>query len=891
MSQLWLACAEAGPLATLPQEKLEGVCRYYHAFYRTFRCFRRILRHQHTTLELYHEFQQTWDECNDFLRHNPDYCDDLVPQTTRLHETACYVYNDLDLDHLAKRVELQLHIMNAKMDDIMLTQRPIPYLRRRVYTYVDESDLATLQLDSYETEECLYTVDIVTHSSDRWIVSTKEDKEWGVVQHLPPINRIHPYTKHQRFDTSEIRLFEACIIDQSDGSVTWRYEGRKPAYRFNSLSDAFAFECALRGKILLHTFQVEEISSERGLEGTAQPVKLWCDFDDRNRALSFLVQRSRPYFHLDVPLRMFGNIIHANNATNKVRVEFWAPKVKKKALRNPNRLLRRLSNLIRHAPPDYDEVLEEHELRFQIMNVLAEEELPESEAEFINSMSFLRFEFSTSDDAVIFQETLTQFFTEKLQMVLAPAREISISRENSENASSGPSDPSSGLQGPYNHPASPTRLRSSTHILATGSEISMSPTNLSRPILQMRPVENGSHASTDLPGRDRRGSSHSSEIKDLDYRVRGISLEYTGNDLLKFLERKLDLEPNITGRIKSLATGPAGDKVAVIAWRPRPACFSTPNQDEWEFGPTSDDDKMHITIDTHFRGLSVLYTPPDDIPPTVDICAVAGLGGHAWGSFKHKGTSQSFMWILDGLREHFPTARLMTYGSKTKLDGNESTQTLEDLGRILRDDLLGDLGSASSRVGKSFSVPSFFIAHSLGGLTVKEALLQELKAPEPESFINNVQGALFFGVPNHGMNVEVLEAMIRGQPNEALLNSIGYQSTTLQKLSRDFKSEYRKRNLRKPTIIYLYEMEPSFSPLKLDNGQWKMAATPKKILVDRDSATDGKLWSASYDNIHPLNRNHSDLVKFSSPNDADFQRVVRILVKLLKTEEGCDKDL
>jgi hypothetical protein len=89
------------------------------------------------------------------------------------------------------------------------------------------------------------------------------------------------------------------------------------------------------------------------------------------------------------------------------------------------------------------------------------------------------------------------------------------------------------------------------------------------------------------------------------------------------------------------------------------------------------------------------------------------------------------MWVLDGLREHFPNARLMTYGSKTKLDGNESSQTLEDLGKLLRDEMRSVtrrrsqsvLSSPTSRLGTAFAVPSFFIAHSLGGLTVKEVFI------------------------------------------------------------------------------------------------------------------------------------------------------------------------
>lgn len=70
----------------------------------------------------------------------------------------------------------------------------------------------------------------------------------------------------------------------------------------------------------------------------------------------------------------------------------------------------------------------------------------------------------------------------------------------------------------------------------------------------------------------------------------------------------------------------------------------------------------------------------------------------------------------------------MAYGSKTKLDGNESTQTLEELGMLLRSEMrtvrkrraLSVVSLISPLLEPNLIVPSIFIAHSLGGLTVKE---------------------------------------------------------------------------------------------------------------------------------------------------------------------------
>ncbi|KAJ5908474.1 hypothetical protein N7495_001156 [Penicillium taxi] len=230
----------------------------------------------------------------------------------------------------------------------------------------------------------------------------------------------------------------------------------------------------------------------------------------------------------------------------------------------------------------------------------------------------------------------------------------------------------------------------------------------------------------------------------------------------------------------------------------------------------------------------------------------------------------------------------MTYGSKTRLDGNESTQSLKELGMLLRNELKIVTRRRVSTVDTlpthailpSFSVPSIFIAHSLGGLTVKEALLQESDNPEPGTIIHNLYGALFFGVPSHGMETTALEAMIRGQPNESLVRSISPESETLTDLSQKFKLRFASG---KPKIVYFYELEESCCP-KFENGEWKMTGTPKKILVNKDSATDGGRWIANV-RMEPLNRNHSDLVKFSNPDDSDLSRVLNELTKLVGEAE------
>lgn len=56
---------------------------------------------------------------------------------------------------------------------------------------------------------------------------------------------------------------------------------------------------------------------------------------------------------------------------------------------------------------------------------------------------------------------------------------------------------------------------------------------------------------------------------------------------------------------------------------------------------------------------------------------------------------------------------------------------------------------------------------------------------------------------------------------------------------------------------------------------------PTQLLVDADSATDGRYWKNQGD-IYPLNKNHSNLVKFTE-RDEYYPMVLPILKNLVST--------
>ena len=101
-----------------------------------------------------------------------------------------------------------------------------------------------------------------------------------------------------------------------------------------------------------------------------------------------------------------------------------------------------------------------------------------------------------------------------------------------------------------------------------------------------------------------------------------------------------------------------------------------------------------------------------------------------------------------------------------------------------------------------------FLAHSLGGLVIKQAIV-DMKASNNEKDSYNLSatyGLYFFGVPNTGMNIGPLKCMIRGQPNEEFIMSLANNSQLLRNLRRDFPNAF---DFADSQIISFYETRES----------------------------------------------------------------------------------
>ena len=172
--------------------------------------------------------------------------------------------------------------------------------------------------------------------------------------------------------------------------------------------------------------------------------------------------------------------------------------------------------------------------------------------------------------------------------------------------------------------------------------------------------------------------------------------------------------------------------------------------------------------------------------------AISGLASHPFGSWRPKDDNSPWMWIRDALPKAFPNTRVALYGYDTTLVKSNSFQTIADLAFFLGESLKAS-GFASKK-------PVLFLAHSLGGLVLKEALDRE------RQMLRRVAGAILFGVPSRGMETQALMTVVRGQANEAIVRDLTAGSDYLQSLDDRFSDVASQGRMK---LFWAYETRTS----------------------------------------------------------------------------------
>ncbi|KAH7013380.1 hypothetical protein EDB80DRAFT_369920 [Ilyonectria destructans] len=354
---------------------------------------------------------------------------------------------------------------------------------------------------------------------------------------------------------------------------------------------------------------------------------------------------------------------------------------------------------------------------------------------------------------------------------------------------------------------------------------------------------------------------------DRSFRIRGVPIRWELKDLKSFLEgHQSSAGPNIASLTREVH---GRTKTATVTF-PNVLSFQTLHLDETGRLSLPAEDRSprnpYLVLEDGFLGITTLYSPPPE-DHKVDIIAISGLGGHAFGSFKERGGA--FMWLRDALPSDIPMARTMIYGYESTVAQSENIQNLEDLATSFCNSLLALLDGPTVR-------PIIFVAHSLGGLIVKETLIILSKSNrEDHTRLNRaVYGIAFFGVPHDGMDISSLIPMVGDSPNRFLVESLSrINSQILSTQHREFHTALGRQG--NSEVICFYETIQSPTAQKDQHGNWKMEG-PKAVLVTKSSATHCRSWENGPEHICAIARTHSNIVKFG-PQDHEYDKACESL--------------
>ena len=221
---------------------------------------------------------------------------------------------------------------------------------------------------------------------------------------------------------------------------------------------------------------------------------------------------------------------------------------------------------------------------------------------------------------------------------------------------------------------------------------------------------------------------------------------------------------------------------------------------------------------------------------------------------------QDVFWPRDLLPSAFPQARIVTWGYDVQIE-NFSTAASQASLLHHSENLLSDLVMLRKSDTAKLN-PLIFIAHSLGGIVVKDAL--SISGNEKTVFnavIPATIGVMFLGTPHHGSRAASLGKMVFEvsklffkKPNLQVLRGLETNSETLERISRSFGQILSTGRIK----VHSFREE---------------LPTHGVMVVESASSTIGNL----HETRGSLHANHRNLARFSSMKDIKFQRVVSVL--------------
>ncbi|OCL02223.1 hypothetical protein AOQ84DRAFT_229435 [Glonium stellatum] len=294
---------------------------------------------------------------------------------------------------------------------------------------------------------------------------------------------------------------------------------------------------------------------------------------------------------------------------------------------------------------------------------------------------------------------------------------------------------------------------------------------------------------------------------------------------------------------------------------------------------------MSESLDAKYRnGMNEVHTPPRDVGGSrnssslvANIVFVHGLFGHPWKTWADGAVKEPKkpFWPKDLLPDTLKNVRIFSFGYDAdigKFMSPASKNSVQDHGA----NLLNDLSFLIERKEEK-SVPFIFVAHSLGGLVLKEKKSKHIQALNQSStardhrkrVVESTHGIIFLGTPHRGSDAAsygkiaftLTKVFASQNANTKLLRALEKSSEVLERITKSF---YETWNQHDEMQIYSFHEEKDVTKLGIFHMR---IVSPECAKIGHVNELTGS-----------IPEDHMHIAKFRGPSDPGFVRIRNVLI-------------
>lgn len=242
------------------------------------------------------------------------------------------------------------------------------------------------------------------------------------------------------------------------------------------------------------------------------------------------------------------------------------------------------------------------------------------------------------------------------------------------------------------------------------------------------------------------------------------------------------------------------------------------------------------------------------------------------------------MWLRDFLVDDVPDARILSYGYDSF--AASSRYLVRQILFSEAENLLLELCHLREK-SNTKGRPIIFLAHSLGGILLKSALIRSKSAIKKLDIYTSTTSIVFFGTPHRGSGTgdtalpwaKLIERnFISMLPQSSMLvRTFHKDSEWLEMRLEQFKSISNGFHIR-----VFYETIPTDRVMVRvsDVNNWTRMLTLNTQVVPKDAALMSDPSFGNEEKSAELLSNHLDIIKFASSDDPNYVTVLNCLRKI-----------